>query len=199
MRKLIITLGALAVTGQALAQDVRQMIAHGHKSVDRGIYRDIIVPPIEQLAAGADLILEATITRNRGYLDSHERYVYTEYVIHPIRSSMARPGPGRTSPGKSPMILRLLGGEVTVDAVPVRIKDDNLAPFKNGDKFLLFLKRLPNGQSLEEYYVPFGDIAGMFKIEGGRTYSMLLGAAHPKELEGLPVDSLVAKALQTRR
>lgn len=203
MNKAIITLCALSVSTAGLAQTIPDRVAHGHKNVDQGFYREIQVPPIQQLGANADLVLEATITKTRAFLGPNKRHVLTDYLIHPVRTFMAKPTTERPTPGKTVLILRLRGGEMTIDGVPVRIKDDNLAPFQNGDRFLLFLKRLADGDARddrnEEIFMPLGEIVGMFKLESGRARSMIVDGGFPKELEDLPVESLVSKALQPAR
>ena len=87
-----------------------------------------------------------------------------------------------------------------IDGVPVSIKDENLVPLQNGDRFLLFLKRLSNGEPPDEdIFMPLGEIVGLFKVEDGRGRSMIADGGFPKDVEGLPVESLVAKALQSAR
>ena len=106
MRMGIISLCVLAISSPGLAQTVPELIAHGRKRVDRGFYREIQVPPIEQLGANADLVVEATITKTRASLGPNKRDVYTDYLIHPIRTFRATPATGRPTPGKTVLILR---------------------------------------------------------------------------------------------
>ena len=97
------------------------------------------------------------------------------------------------------IVLTLRHGIIQINGVPVQFDDDNLAPFESGDRFLLFLKRVRSDQPQEERFVPFSDIAGLLKIEAGRTQSMVRTQGRPRDIDGAAIESVTNRVISTRR
>lgn len=119
----------LTATTAAAQATLPDLVAHGVNPVDKSVLRDVAVHSIEELGAGADVIVEGGLVKSRNYLSKDNREVDTDYIIQPIRSFAGPATPPRKAPGVTRMIVTLRGGETQINGVPVTFSDDNLAEF----------------------------------------------------------------------
>ena len=188
----------LIATSATAQNTLPELASRGVNPVERGVFRDVVAPSLEDLSTGADVIVDARLIRAASYLSKNKMEVNTDYVIQPTRTLASGGSVPRQTPGITRMILTLRHGKIEVNGITVQFDDDNLAPFNSGDRFLLFLKRSGAGSSGEDRFVPFGDIAGLVRIEAGRTRSMIRSKGDPRDIEGLDVDGVIGRVLVAR-
>lgn len=137
--------GATLMAGQNLRELAREL---GPRNPGQPLYWP--APPgeyspkgIEKVAAEADVVLRAKLSRSRSYLGPNEDRILTDYSILDGRVIAGRlPLLATRTPGTSiPLILTVYGGDVIVDGVLIRGTDGNFEAIKDGGEYLLFLKQ----------------------------------------------------------
>jgi hypothetical protein len=125
-------------------QSIPERVASSQgKPVRIDVFSDVSPVQIEELAKGADLIIEGKLVRRHSYLSGDEKHIYTDYevvqatVISQQRTSDLSPRP--TAPPKTGPIVQLYGGELSVGGSDVTVNDNSRERFANGAEMLLFL------------------------------------------------------------
>jgi hypothetical protein len=142
--------------------------AHQGGRIERGRVTDVERATVEDLAGGADLVLEGTVTKLKSYLTSDEQDILTDYQVLPTRALLGNVTAKRATPGtSSPIVLTVYGGELVVGGVKVLVLDHSIKPPKSGSRYLLFLKRFgPDG-----HFALYN--AGAFEIDDEALHSVL--------------------------
>ena len=188
----------LFATSAGAQTTIPELISRGINPVQIGLLRDVEVPSLEELSLGADVIVDAKVVEPTSYLAENKTEVHTDYLVQPMRMLADRGGPVRRAPGVTRMILTLRQGTIVINGVTVQFDDDNLASFASGDRFLLFLKRVEADRQQDERFVPFSDIAGLLKIESGRTRSMVRTQGRGRDIDDMSVDAVTTRVLSVR-
>jgi hypothetical protein len=99
--------------------------------------------PVEEIAAEADVIVQARLPEIGSHLSAQAEYVQTDYAItEPTVIGGQLFAPNTQTPGHTlPPILEMTGGEVVVSGVTIRTSDHNRGPITEGGRYLLFLKQ----------------------------------------------------------
>jgi hypothetical protein len=126
-----------------------------------GVLVDIRPLSIEQLTAGAELVVKGTLTRPKSYLTADENYILTDYLVIPERIIAGRvPASQTTAVPATPMILSVQGGELSVEGVPVRgVNYALVEELQTGREYLLFLR-------------PFGSREGQYQLYMGGAFAI---------------------------
>ena len=100
---------------------------------------------VEELAKQATLVLEATVTRIRTYINATDTAVVTDFAMTPLRVLAGQvPVTASRAPGvASPLIVTVYGGEVVKDGITIRAENHTLEPLKDRSTYLLFLRPSP--------------------------------------------------------
>ena len=148
MIKLMAVLSSMVATSictasppQTIPERVR---ANPTAPMTTGVLVDIRPLSIEQLTAGAELVVKGKLTRQNSYPTADENYVLTDYLVIPERilggrfpASQATPGPA------TPIILTVQGGELPVEGTPVRAVAHGLEDMQTDREYLLNAQSTP--------------------------------------------------------
>ncbi len=147
--------------------------------IERYRIRDIFPIPLAEIAAKADLIVEGHVRKLATYLSDDQCILYTDYAVLP-QAVIAGQVPTAKSPGQAPIVVRMFGGETSIDGVKVIARDEQLLPFTDGQHLVLFLTRVPN---TAKYEVTLG-LFGAVEVSGDRMKRLLRAEGIPDEVSG---------------
>jgi hypothetical protein len=180
-RKMVICLAMFAATFDVLemavgAQNLREL-AREQAQRKPGVPLDQPSAPrhfrsktIEELAKEADVVLQGKLSRINSYLAPREDRVLTAYSISVIDVIAGRmPTLSTPTPGSAVLlILTVYGGEVLVEGVLIRGRDNNREDITDGGQYLMFLRpsRPPEQGHYEIYY------GGIFEIQHDKMRSI---------------------------
>jgi hypothetical protein len=147
--------GGHAVIAQEAGPPIRQQVA------ETGVFERIIVTsyrPLEvaDLVGRADLIVEASSSGRRSYLNAEGTDIYTDYTfdVHSVIKSRRRP---ELRAGTA-MTVRRESGEVIVDGHAAVSYENGFPAFNAHEHYILFLTQQPQ----ENVYSVFGGPQGAF-------------------------------------
>ena len=131
--------------------------------------RELVPIPFESIASKAELVIEGRVRPLKTYLSDDKCYLYTDFeVLAPIVIA-GTVNPANT-PGPHPLVVRQMGGTTIIDGVKVIVEDQQLPPFVDGQRVLLFLSRPAAGGPFEIV----GEAFGAFAVEAdGRVRPVL--------------------------
>jgi hypothetical protein len=150
------------------------------------------IPPlsIEQLTAGAELVVKGKLTGPKSYLTADENYILTDYILIPERIIAGRVSASQATPGPAtPLILTVQGGELSVERVPVRGVNYALEAMQTDREYLLFLR-------------PFGNRPGQYQLYSGGAFEAGTSSTRPllkgygdvfMDIAGTPISELVRR------
>jgi hypothetical protein len=126
-----------------------------------GGFERIVVSTDEQLSLAnlvgqADLVVEASMTGGRSFLDDSEMHIYTDYTFI-VQDVIKNGQPGVR--GGSTITIRREGGTVTIDGRPAVTIENDFPVFDARDPYILFLTQEPSGSA----YSVLGGPQGAFK------------------------------------
>lgn len=147
---------------------------------------------IDELAATADFVVDARLVRLGSYVSEDGTKVFTDYQIVPNRVVVSRTGDVGTVPGSHPpLVLTVLGGEVTIEGTLVTMTDAKMTTLRDRGQFLLFAKRAKTGQT--RFALSRGS-ASIFEIVDGEHVEPLLRRQDPNpDVEGIALEKIVAR------
>jgi hypothetical protein len=127
-----------------------------------GGFERIVVSTDEQLSLAnlvgqADLVVEASMTGGRSFLDDSELHIYTDYTftVQDVIKNRQRPGVR----GGATITIRREGGTVDVDGRPAVTIENDFQVFDARDPYILFLTQESSGG----VYSVLGGPQGAFK------------------------------------
>ena len=116
---------------------------------------------LPKLAHTADVIIDAKVTGARPFLSSDEQWVLTEFTLEPLEILLAKTFPSRSPSPGSTYKFTLLGGELTLEGVPVSFVDTSLPLPTIGQELVLFSSRSTELQS----WIPAAGSYAMFRVK----------------------------------
>ncbi len=147
--------GRHAVIAQQAGPSISQEVA------ETGVFERIVVTAdhplqVADLVGRADLIVEASTTGGRSYLNAAGTDIYTDYAfsVHSLIKNRLRP----ELHAGSAMTVRRESGEVIVDGRAAVSYENGFPAFTAGEHYILFLTRQPH----ENAYSVFGGSQGAF-------------------------------------
>lgn len=156
------TIGVAALCSPVNGQTIPELArTRPTNPIVRGRLVDVQPATLDELTAGADLVLEATVTRVRSYLTADEENVLTDYQLTPTRVLAGHLPAALPVPGSStPLILTVYGGDLTIDGFSVSVVDHSVKRPESGHRYLLFLQKFgaPGQYQLHR--------AGAFEVSG---------------------------------
>jgi hypothetical protein len=163
---LSLSFAATSLIGQS-PTIIDSVVSNGGKPVTIHVRRDATALSLEQLAAGADLVLEGRLTHPRSYL-SEDKHIYTDYQIRPGRVLVDRNSFfTRATPGApTTLVVTLYGGEVVVNGISATLVDHSYVKRPSEGRYLMFLRNKPDRPN--EFEVA-GSSAGLFAIDANNT------------------------------
>ena len=162
--------------GQSLRELARIQAAHNPGVPLQHITGPEDYPPksVEEVASEAMAVVRARLSVVKSYLSNTEDRVLTDYLItEPTVITGRLPVLTERIPkAAAPLILTVLGGEVTVEGVLIRSTDPNRAPIKDGAQYFVFLRqsRQPDPGRYEVYY------GGIFEVVQDQVTPLLKNA-----------------------
>ena len=146
-----------------------------------GGFERIVVSTDEQLSLAnlvgqADLVVEASMTGRRSFLDDSEMHIYTDYTF--IVQAVIKTRQVPVVRGGSTISIRRQGGTVEVDGRPAVTIENDFPAFDARDPYILFLTRERSGNA----YSVLGGPQGAFKAGDAITplaVQLAEGAARP--------------------
>jgi len=147
---------------------------------------------IADLTAASDLVVEGKLVRLRSYTSKDAIEVLTDYQIVPSQVFRAQGKDVATTPGqRPPLVLTMVGGEISVNGTPVEVVNPTQRPIKNGGHYLLFAKRSVDG---ENRYSATEGSAGIFEvIDGQRVKSLVKRTDDDPEVHDVPFTEIVRR------
>jgi hypothetical protein len=150
--------GGRAVFAQQADPPIRQQVA------ETGVFERIIVTTdhplqVADLVAHADLIVEASTSGGRSYLNAAGTDIYTDYTfnVHSVIKSQGSPEPR----DGTVMTVRRESGEVIVDGHAAVSYENGFPAFNADEHYILFLTQQPD----ENVYLVFGGPQGAFSAD----------------------------------
>lgn len=146
---LVLTVALRCSTG--VAQTISDRIFNPHRKqgepVVIGTLGEPVALSIDEITKQSDLVLEATLTRLKSYINAADTAVITDFEMSPAEMFVgALPPLGRI------LVLTTYGGEVVKDGVTVRAENHNLRELDEGVTYLLFLKRFGSEPDVYQIY-----------------------------------------------
>jgi hypothetical protein len=150
--------------------------------------------PISELAARADIVVDARLVRPRSRLSDDQMKVFTDYEMEPTRVLRSQIGDILTSPApgtRTPLLLAVVGGTIVLDGKEVRATSRTMKILTTGGRYLVFASRSKQNDNV---LVPVGGPAGLFEVlESKHVNPMLRTSASNPDVDGVPVDEIVRK------
>lgn len=139
------------------------------------------VPPtaerfLNRLACNADLIIVGSVIGKAAHLTENESFVYTEYnltVNEIIKNNESAP-----VEIKQEIEAVRPGGVIKLENRVIKVVDKSFAPLKINNKYLLFLKFVPDTGGYKAF-----NTAGDFQIVG-KGFNKITSKALPDEMQG---------------
>jgi hypothetical protein len=149
---------------------------------------------IEDLTQEAEVVLLATLSQTNSYLTPNADRILTDYSIH-VERVIAGSLPARQTqtPGAIvvPLVLVVFGGDVTVDGVLIRSRDDSLEAYQDGGRYLLFLMKARPRREPGRYEMYYG---GVFEIVQEKAKPLLKEAKRVfGDVTGAPLNELIPR------
>jgi hypothetical protein len=117
---------------RAACQKIPDLIAQLRPHpVERYFTRELIPLPFDELVSKADMVVEGTVRPIETSLTEDQCYLYTDYEVSPIALLFGK-APTAKTPGPKPLVVRLIGGQTTIDGVEVIVRDEQLPPSSPG-------------------------------------------------------------------
>jgi hypothetical protein len=193
MRALVIVaLYGWCVPGSAQTPTLAERVeASGGKPLTIPALPETVPLSIDELSARSDLVVQGKLVRLRSYVSEDGTKIFTDYHLVPrqmlvVRTKVTTPTPGQTPP----IVLAVLGGEVMINGTRVTMSNSKMLPLKDQADFLIFA-RGTNGDGTR--FELTGGSAGIFEVEASSVKSLLRTNSRNREIEGVPLDKIVAK------
>ncbi len=186
----LVMLAAVAIGGHVDAQSTIPELARKRPAnpIVRGRIGDVSPMTLQALTLGAELIVDATVTRQRSYLTSNEQHILTDYQVVPIRVLAGTIPVTRASPGSSPLILTVYGGEMTIEGFTAYVVDHAVKPPESGRRYLLFMRPFGTDGHYQLYK------AGAFEVRDQELRSLLTRDGQLlKEITDIQFDEAVSR------
>lgn len=189
-------LSAHAVSAQQTIQERAR--AMPTSDVVQSVHGDVPTPSLEQLVAGAAVVVEASVISATSYLSDDQTYILTDYDLLPARvlsgqlMTYGTPKAGQ----KQRVVLTVRGGSWVVDGRTVRDVNFNRPSLKPGTQYLLFLapsRTMPGKYNLYA--------TGGFEIRGSRLGAPTVTQADDvyRQLQTRPYESVIATVEEAAR
>ena len=121
---------------------------------------ELVPVPFDQVLADSQLIVEGRVHPLKTYLGDDKCYLYTDFeIVAPLVVVGALPPQKAPAPQPS-LVVKQRGGALVIDGVKVIVEYQELPPFRDGQRVMLLLSRLPDGR-----YEITGDAFGAFVAE----------------------------------
>lgn len=169
----ILALAAIAVSNDAAAQTIPEMLAQTDGPLVRTINVEPGLPPsLDELIAKADVIVRARVGFPVTYLSEDQKMVWSDYPLEdPLYAFPALAG-ATSRPGTINEIrVKHIGGTLTVDGRKVKVTFQQLPNLTPGAECLFFLNHE-------------GD---KYKISGGYYGAFVIDGDHAKQLAKVPL------------
>jgi len=158
----------IAATVSVSTQTIPQAIERVRPGpLEIGNLVDWALPSFDEAIREADLIVQGSLTKLRTYLSDDQETLYTDYQLNPVNVIAAKDAKSQMAlaPGPvPPIVLRVWGGETTINGVSVRIYNVELRPLPTDRPLLLLL----TFDSQIGKYTPYASGAYVFELEDGR-------------------------------
>ena len=195
----MVRLTILAVATLSTNLDAQQTIPELARTrptnpIVRGRLSDVEPATLHELTSGAELVVDATLIKQKSYLTPDERHIFTDYELNPSRVFVGRLFAARATP----LILTVYGGSLTIDGFTVFVVDHGVKRPQVGRRYLLFLKLF----GTEGHYQLYK--SGAFEIDKQALRSLVTRDEHVffKEIVETPLDEVVnriAKAAEAKK
>jgi hypothetical protein len=189
-----IIVAALATTSMyAQTVTLRDMAAHARKPIIKAIGSEETGKSMASLATKASLIVQGTLRPMNTYLSSDGTLIYTDFECTPITVIAGVTGTSRT-PGAPSLIVRQVGGKLTLDGVEVTVVDEHLDLLPSNQPLVLLLEKIAG----ESKYRLSGDHWGAFSISSGAIAPLIKPAALQESYSGMRLDNFVEEIKRAR-
>jgi hypothetical protein len=105
---------------------------------------------LKGIALRSDAVLIGTVDNSVSYLTEDERFVFTEHSIK-VEEVLKDSNPAQLTPGSDVLVVSP-GGSVDVGGRIVRIRLREFRDFRKGARYLLFLSRVPGGDTYQAFH-----------------------------------------------
>jgi hypothetical protein len=149
---------------------------------------------LEELSKAAQLVVIGKLVNPVSHLTQDERDIYTDYLIQVTSVVMDRASVASAQQigPLPPLTVRLHGGTIVVNGVPVTIECTSPTKWRGDADLLLFLMRTES-KSQPNNFEPIGAAAGLFEVTQTGLRSRVAGSRVNEEVDGAPVDQIVQR------
>lgn len=138
-------------------------------------------PSLDDILAGADVIVKGTVARPRSYLSDDQRDVLTDYdVEEPVYLYNRYPFKPNRPSATPPLRVTLRGGTVLVNGLTYTAEHQALPLLQPGTRCLLILTRTD-----DKFFIA-GRYFGAFETNGDRIVALVRKHGFAAELTGVP-------------
>lgn len=150
---------------------------------------DIDPTTIERLAADAQVVVLARLSKVSSYLAPSDNLILTDYALLEVRVLAGAPTPttARVPGSSTPLTLVVWGGETVVEDVTVVASNQNLEAITDGAEYLLFLRPARTAR-VAQYEVLE---AAIFRTSGNRAVPLFKGAKAAFGFTEAPLSDLI--------
>jgi hypothetical protein len=161
----------------ATDQDLREVARERGRHNPRAVLHHTAPPAdypsksIEEVAREADAVVQGRLVPTRSSLSANSDRVLTDYrIVDPAVIAGALPPIAAATPGPlSPLIVTVLGGDVTIEGVRILSTDNNRAAIEDGGTYVVALKESPAGEP--GHYVIYN--GAIFEVRNGRATALI--------------------------
>jgi hypothetical protein len=149
----VVSFGADSGAAGDVTSSIRQQVR------EDGGFERIVVSTDEQLSLAtlvgqADLVVEASMTGRRSFLDDSEMHIYTDYTF--MVQDVIKTGTLPAVRGGSTITIRREGGTVDVDGRPAVTIENDFPVFDAREPYILFLTQASSGSAYSVLAGPQG-------------------------------------------
>jgi hypothetical protein len=149
---------------------------------------------LDELSKWAQLVVIGKLVNPVSHLTVDERDIYTDYrlQVSSVVTDRASIASAQQIGQLAPLTVRLHGGTIVVNGVPVTIKCTSPTKWRENSELMLFLMR-SDDKTKPNNFDPVGAAAGLYEVTQVGLKSLVSGSRVHEELDGAPVDQVVQR------